>query len=350
MKKIIPIGFITLLAGITYANNFVVIISENDNYAFGEYTESISYSQWVENVECSYDVLNDSVYYDVEFEQTETCITTNTRIKTIVRNYEDGNSLTTTENEETSETDTSVSNVYGTHLENSCSDILSFNNSFEDGVYSLSLNDSSIKEMYCDMTNGGWTLVSHIYDRDYRDDILDNSNGAGWGDTANDPTSDTAFNLDNSLTPTYTDSKWEWIYPNYNETYEHSVNDTVLIDTRFAWVNPDWSSVYLNWHLENDLNILNEYGYKYGVFGVHSIEYPHSEYLGILDEDHSCGASILNNHKALHYWGYGNLIAFGNDSTYELHNLKDGYDRSLGSLDNTTGCGTRNAIFNIWIK
>lgn len=54
-----------------------------------------------------------------------------------------------------------------TPIYRSCLETLEHKSSSPDGIYPLKLADGSVKNMLCDMTNGGWTLVSNYdYSKD----------------------------------------------------------------------------------------------------------------------------------------------------------------------------------------
>jgi hypothetical protein len=222
----------------------------------------------------------------------------------------------------------------------SCKELMDGGHSSGDGVYTVTLN-SGIIDVFCDMTTdgGGWTLVSHIYDKDSRDDILNDSNGAAWGDSAVSPTHDSSFNIANSDTPSYTESKYDWNFPMYGDNYSHS-GDATLINNRFNW-GSGGSTTLLSNLSGLGVNNVAEDGRISGVFGSSAFS---ENTINVLNTNHSCAGSLTTN-KSLHYWGFGSLIAYGNDSTYELHNNRSGVNRAVNS-----SCGTRNSILNIWVK
>lgn len=347
-KKILSLSILLSLSA--NANYSVLVNQQHHKYDIKESYDEITYGEWLETSRsCEYNLLEEDVYFGQTFTQEEICDVEqerNVHTKTI---YPDGSFTEKDETEyRTIEETTSSNNKIGTHLENTCLDALNFDNTLTDDIYTLNISGSQT-EMYCDMTTdgGGWMLVSHIYDKDDRDDILNNSNGAGWGDLANNPTSDTSFNLDRNLTPEFTEAEFEWIYPLFGDQYRHDAMYMDLAKDRFAWVNPNPSVIYRPWHMVTHLKIENREGYITGVFGIHPA---HPEEFGFLDEDHMCGGSNKNAHRSMHYWGFGSQINYGNDSTYELHSLSNNNtDRATGTSYNA-GCGTRNSILNIWIR
>ena len=335
-----------ILTNNSIANDYLVIVDkENNNYEIKESYDEIVNGEWLEKTKkCSFDILTSEIYSDKAFDQTEICNITQERINEITTIYPDGSKTVRTETEERTIEESTTEIAYGSHIETNCLNAYNFDNTLENDLYRLNIAGTE-ELMYCDMTRGGFTLVSHIYDRDNRDDILNNSNGAGWGDISNLPESDTSFNLANTRTPTFTEAEFEWIYPDFNESYRHDAMSLDLAKNRFAWVHPTPTVSYRPWHLVNDLKILNQNGYITGVFGIHPT---HVEEFGFLVENHGCGSGQISD-KAMHYWGYGSQIGYGNNSTFELHNLFDGGNRATGD-GVIKGCGTRNSILNIWVK
>lgn len=315
MKKHI-IGITIASTFFATANNYVTIIDKKSS----PYQTPAD----IGNGTCSYDITTEDIYYG------KTAIQTGTNCKDL-----DGNSLPDESN-----------TITGTHLSGSCKEALDFDSALVDGSYTLKLNDDSKQIFYCDMTNGGFTLISHIYDKDDRDDILDNSNGQGWGDSNQTPTSDASFNLAHALTPAYTVSETEWIYTIQNEIFRHQNNDLTFVDNRFAWDGKLYDKT-------GSFNITSgsphgASGLKFGVFGPNS---PYGTSVKNLTGESFCGGGRQTGSdpsKVLHYLGYGNIISYGPDSVNDLHNLENS-DRSTGTAT-YNGCGTREAILNIWIK
>jgi hypothetical protein len=344
-KNLIALSLITSFSA--GATNYVVVIDkENNDYVNDLITQEITYSEWVEvSNNCVNDKELEDVYFGKTFDQESTCTKTEERTKYTKNTYSSGKEEILESKESKSESTSTTNTVTGIHLEESCKKALDFDSTIEDGFLTLKLKDNNNYELYCDMENGGYTLISHVFDRDNRDDILNNSNGAGWGSLKNTPESDTSFNLANNLTPDFTKADWEWIHTVENEVYRHSNADFWSLTTnRFAWINPNSPNTNLIADITTDLNITE--GNFAGVFGDHV---NHANSFGFLPDNHNCGSGGHVNNKAMHYWGFGSIIAYGNDSTNELHNLRDGVQRA-GGTSNPNGCGTRNTILNIWIK
>jgi hypothetical protein len=281
------------------ANYVVVIDKENNDYVNDLITQEITYSEWVEvSNNCVNNKELEDVYFGKTFDQESTCTKTEERTKYTKNTYSSGKEETIESTESKSESTTTTNTVTGIHLEGSCKAALDFDSTIQDGFLTLKLKDNNNYELYCDMENGGYTLISHIFDRDNRDDILNNSNGAGWGLARNLPESDTSFNLANNLTPDFTEADWEWIHTVENEVYRHSNADFWSLTTnRFAWINPNAPNTNLIADTIIDFNIVE--GNVSGVFG----DPAHTNSFGFLPENHNCGSGGYINNKAMHYWG-----------------------------------------------
>lgn len=149
-------------------DNFVSIVDGKEiSYISDSFTDIITYSEWVTNKEdCINDYENEDFYFGENFNQIKTCTVEDTRIKTTTRSYE--NSGYSEEiNKETeynnyNETHPSITST-GSHLENNCKDIKSFNNTVNDGLYTI-INNELQRSVYCDMNTdgGGWTRTDEL--------------------------------------------------------------------------------------------------------------------------------------------------------------------------------------------
>lgn len=163
LKKLIIMSSLSLSI-FAYAKYVVIIDSETNNYNNSAYTDVVSYSDWAFSSyqNCYFDKLESDVYLNKDFVQTEYCEYEEERTKTTVRTYTTGEEevLTSTEYQITEE-DVTVNtlSLTGTHVEESCSDILSNGYSDGNGYYTLSINEKS-PNVYCNMTDydGGWTF------------------------------------------------------------------------------------------------------------------------------------------------------------------------------------------------
>lgn len=169
-KKYLVSALSAAIAIPAIAQNYVVVVDSNDvTYDVGGFSDSVEYSEWTFSHEtnCSFDKDSEEFYYGVSFQKTETCDNVEKRTKTTTRTYNNGSEEIIAVEEETN-TIVGVSkdpvNDLGTHLESSCKDIKSFEPSFGNGVYRISLNGSEF-EAHCEMSEfgGGWTLVFKNY-------------------------------------------------------------------------------------------------------------------------------------------------------------------------------------------
>lgn len=323
-----------ITSNISFAD-YIAIVDKNKNM----YSSSSAWNIW-ENDGNLYDCtiplpLNESKFYGDSFSQSYNCKQDQTRTRFDGSVTESRTISELVENE-----------AFGTYKAQSCKDALNLDSNLNDGFFTLFLSDDSSYEFYCDMTNGGWMLISHVYDSDLTDDIPDYSNGASWGSYNNLPDSQSSFNLKNELTPDFSESKFEWLYPLYNQSFSHTANNELILE-RYRWVNENAPNTNIKWSFLSSITANTTGAFIEGAFGNVNDEF---KGFGFLPTNHSCGAGTAQqnvNDMDMHYWGYGSMIKFGNSSTNELHNVTSGYNRSIGA---NTGCGTKNSILNIWIK
>lgn len=154
--KVIP-----LLPFIAYGS-YIGIISKQKNEYLTSSNTVISYTEWNQvNSECTSDILEKDVYFGLTADQTQSCIDTEERTKFVTTEYSDGTSTTNNvlERKETHLPDQVVT-ITGTHLENSCNNIITKGYANTDGVYQVGVDGDSF-DVYCDMRNNeGWTLIA----------------------------------------------------------------------------------------------------------------------------------------------------------------------------------------------
>lgn len=151
-----------------FANaEYTIFIDDNDNHEYraSESSETITYSEWTNyNAEynCSFDKIESDLYYGQEYTQTETCKQDQKRTKTVTTFYETGISKSESIEEYQTIDLTETALITGTHLEESCANILAFNPDLSTGSYIALLQNNTEISLYCDMdtSGGGWTRLS----------------------------------------------------------------------------------------------------------------------------------------------------------------------------------------------
>ena len=165
MKKYLPIVFITGALPAFAAQYNVIISKEHNNYEERKATmikSETTYSEWntISESNCIFDLDQSDFYYDKDFNQTKTCDENQTRTATTTNYYSDNSVDTVVKTESKIIKDIESSYVEkGTHVENTCKDILSFNSSLGDDSYYIEHNGGMTVD--CDMTTdgGGWTKI-----------------------------------------------------------------------------------------------------------------------------------------------------------------------------------------------
>lgn len=155
--------FFSSLLAITSNSQYYSII-KNGNYNLEPYTDIVTYDEWINNGEiynCYYNITENDLYYGTSENQIETCQQKQSRQKTIERTFESGKLTILNYFETKIIEETTNATIIGTHTENSCDNILNFNNNLYSGSYRLKLDNGVEFEAYCNMTenDGGWTLV-----------------------------------------------------------------------------------------------------------------------------------------------------------------------------------------------
>ena len=162
MKKTILATTILYSLSLSASTFNVIIDKEHNEYNIIGFADEIIIGEWADSKpeECSFDLELNDIYYDKDFIQTETCDQEQKRTITVERTYTDETKDIVSETDEFQILTTNDSNnVIGTHLEESCNEVLNFDSSIPSGMTRVKLNSGSELEVFCDMTydNGGWT-------------------------------------------------------------------------------------------------------------------------------------------------------------------------------------------------
>lgn len=161
-KKLLAISIIPFYAT---AAEYVSIVSGNQkDYISGmEETETVSGWSDLGSPQCSYDIVEEDVYYGKTATQNQDCQQEQERTVTVTKKYSDGREDVTTHKEkQTIDADKTVQ-ITGTHLEKTCANIRDNGYSLGDLDYHIEHNGSPLS-VYCEMSrdNGGWMLVRRI--------------------------------------------------------------------------------------------------------------------------------------------------------------------------------------------
>lgn len=144
-----------------YANNFNVVISKEQNFFETGKIETIV-GEWlnVGTPSCVNDIEEYEIYFNVSFNQKETCAQNQEQTITTKKILSDGSEVIIDVNKKTKTEKTESTTVQiGSHLESTCKDIKSFEATLSDGEYTIL--QSGNPTVYCDMTRngGGWMRV-----------------------------------------------------------------------------------------------------------------------------------------------------------------------------------------------
>jgi hypothetical protein len=167
MKKSI-LGLSVFIALSAYASDFNVIISkENNSYEVAKgyiiVTETTNWTT-LSNI-CSETTPLENIYFGVSVNEDIVCQDYQERDKITKKVYNNGTEKILSTETESQYVDTSRNTVtlVGTHKEDNCLNIQTFDNTLPDGQYSVFIDNSEI-HVLCDMTTdgGGWTKVARV--------------------------------------------------------------------------------------------------------------------------------------------------------------------------------------------
>ena len=162
IKKICMIPLIITTS--VYATDYVSIIKKDKSYEVGGYFDEVRYTEWSKTgvTVCSVDSEVTDFYYGIDFNQTESCLEEESRIKNTIRVYENGAEeiISTDIEKQNIKKPETITTKTGTHLEQSCDNIISNGYASVTGLYTIGTSSDNF-EVYCDMINGtGWTLIA----------------------------------------------------------------------------------------------------------------------------------------------------------------------------------------------
>jgi len=167
MKKFI-VGLSVFIALNSYATDFNVIISkENNSYDVAKgYIIVTETTNWTTlSNACSETTPLENIYFGVSVNEEVLCQDYQERDKITKKVYNSGTEeiLNTETESQYIETSRNTVTLVGTHQEDTCLNIQTFDNTLPDGQYSVFIDNSEI-HVLCDMTTdgGGWTKVARI--------------------------------------------------------------------------------------------------------------------------------------------------------------------------------------------
>lgn len=166
MKRLSILASSIILSTPISASDYNAFINKAMNDYEVESSINTEYTDWVEvsTYDCSSSPQLSDIYNGTEFEQTESCSVDYTRTKNVYSYDEDDNkTLESSTVQYKTELEEDQITQIGTYLATSCYDVLNHSGSIGNGNYDITI-DSTNYSMYCDMDNGGLTLVMHLKD------------------------------------------------------------------------------------------------------------------------------------------------------------------------------------------
>lgn len=163
--KMLLLSGIVISAGAAFANSYIAIVNKNGNdyktFNPAEWDEIVEYSEWSSGTlsNCSLSPSTESYYVGINFNQDKTCDLNKNRTKTVYLENKESKEkvLKSTTIESQTLIDSSVVSALGTYEATSCLDAKN-HYAIGNGTYNIKLG-SLTEKVYCDMDNGGWTLL-----------------------------------------------------------------------------------------------------------------------------------------------------------------------------------------------
>lgn len=165
MKKNLIILSMIMSGVYVYSNDFLVIVNKDHNeYEHDKGTTRIETSEWynINTERCEVDFETNDFYDGVSFVQNKDCEQDQERTHTTIRTYSNGKEVVENVSKEHQTIESNEQfNLVGTHLEESCKNIL--NNGYSVGSGNYKINITNQPTVYCEMDRqgGGWMLVAN---------------------------------------------------------------------------------------------------------------------------------------------------------------------------------------------
>lgn len=345
MKKNI-IGLSVLLGLFAYSENYTVIINQDFNKY--EITDGFSlvaeYSEWVTTSNVCTDSLDPStIYFGLSEASEEVCNDNQERTKTVKKVYDNGfeEVISTEKEKQKIETSRTPTTIIGTHKEDSCLNIQSFNSDLPDGQYSVFINNTEI-HVLCDMITdgGGWTKVARIYPKGTH--VVESNSWQSIENLTNDKGShaikylnemnpqhimfkntsaEDAYGKDDIVIVSRTQSQWNWTASSFNNNSDQNAK---FYDASSS----NWTSLGAATYASHDEGMSQSAALSFTINGIQNgyrAEYGNRLILNatFIDSSHSYG-----------YWAN----FYGNPASTPYNNWAD----DSSNLNNGTG--------EIWMK